>query len=258
MIPGHRVLPADFPGTTSHISKGTLHEQGYSGLSSQSHLSLDRPYAMIDHFTKIGTLYAAFFFLQAYGYAHGIDMPPPNSLYDAVTFGMTHLTHIFTPWDGSAWPLGPFTCGILLLFTPHLVIEIESTNQSRTPILRIFGSLIAATSIITLSGVVLGMDRSIKILDYFYTLDYPLVLSLIYAAAFSLLTLAAWKLLRLPVIKQRFKLFHDKPASEIAVLCMAGLLFFLAYIGGKFDGKLDRYTNAPVLIELEGLLASDK
>lgn len=208
----------------------------------------------IDHFTKFGSLYVVFFFLQAFGYAHGIGATGPTSVYEAVTFGMSHLLLILRPHDGSAWPLSPFTCGLLLMVVPYVPALLRMNKLKADMLIRAITAWLVSTALIAGYAVIDASDGQPDPRSAWWAPSHPLAFTMVYLLAALFWAFLAWQLLGWVMRQKQFKACRRQPNSDWIAMGMIGLIMFLAYIGGKYDGAIDKKYKTPAYVELGGLL----
>ncbi len=104
--------------------------------------------------TKIAALFAIYLVAQGYGYAFGSTTEPPKNLYDAISHGVFHMKSFLRPWDEVAWPLSPFLCGLMLVYTPYLPSQLREKHGSMAASAnRSFFALFVAVSLVHITAV---------------------------------------------------------------------------------------------------------
>jgi hypothetical protein len=190
-------------------------------------------------FGNIVALYGTYFLAQSYGYAHGRKQNATIEVKEAILFGAQHLYHIAKPTGSVAWPLTPFLCAGLLLFvtySPYIEGPACLLNCA-------YAALIVASVIgigaVTYHGTKWG-KRTYNLLSrvrgrfqIFYLLVY--IVSVIVVGPI----LARW----CPPIS-----LHQKSAvfREMFAHGITGWLFFVAYVGSRFDGEIDLARGCPL------------
>src|SRR5688500_15922925 len=90
----------------------------------------DLPQSSAAELGKLAGIYGLFFAVQAFGYSVGFESNNLQSLdvKNAIFHGIKHLSNFLLPMSHRAWPLSPFTCGILLLYGLYLPNQLRLAN----------------------------------------------------------------------------------------------------------------------------------
>ncbi len=198
---------------------------------------MSKPY--IEKLINVGSLYGIFFFLQAYGYTYGYEGGSEDySTNQAIAFGLKHLYNIFRPWENLGWPLIPFLCACLLVYT----IFLPQLFQSDFKIImnRLYFSAFFAVTVTAILHPLLGTDASIIIIKSVLVFkSCPICLSSTYLLIIVLLGGFSFRYL----FKENSTIlsnFKNEPWSELVTTILLGWILFLVYIGSILDGAIDK------------------
>lgn len=202
----------------------------------------------LETFGKIGGLFGLFVFIQAFGYLSGAGSISnyPNSIYEAVHYGIAHLRHFFQPFSEAAWPLSPILCGLMLLYVTYLPNQLQKEEKTlHSEVNGWFFSLLLAVSLVT-SGAIFSYDSYKLSLEIFRWANKPALIfikKIIYL--FSVLVIT-YLIHHFSCLKKGFllkKALKETPWPELMTALIFVWLMLVTYSGSFLDGQLDKVNN---------------
>jgi len=201
-----------------------------------------------EELTKIGSVFGAYFLVQAYGYAVGFEgdslrNAPDFTVNKAIVFGFQHISYILRPWDKLAWPLTPVLGLPLLLYSlylPQVLNRAGDGNEVKS--ICVYLSFLFNVALFPLISGILGASLAASLV-YGSVIDpkgIPGMLSVIYIFSWVFGFFVTYKFLFRPLRVTKWIQKINDPWPDIMTGCSIGIILFAVYLGSEFDGAKDR------------------